>query len=339
MAVFPRRRIVPMLLAGSLGFLSVGPSIAAPPLSNPEPQLMDLLPDARPVPWMQVIPLPESQASFQRNGVELTRAYFGPGLRRPFLYPLIGPPGRTLTRMGHPHDPESHSHHNSVWAAHDSVNGDSFWSDRGPGRVVHKRIVRFAEHDDGAGLISLNAWVGKGETVHMLERRGVFVQVLDDREWLLTLDLQFEAPKQPVTLGVTPFGFVGVRMAKTIGINDGGGLIRNSEGRVNELGPDNAFRKRARWVDYSGPIAPNTAEGITLLDHPANPNHPTHFHVRGDGWMGASLTHEKPIQIEPGQLLRLRYGLFIHGGVPSPKVINARWDAFARTALADLPVK
>jgi hypothetical protein len=324
-------RLHALLLTGtaSLGILAAGPLVAGPPG----------LPDARPVPLVQVIPLPEAQASFQRDGVELTRAYLGPGLRRPFLYPVIGPSGRSLTRMGHPHDPESHSHHNSIWAAHDSVNGDSFWSDRGAGRVAHQRIVRFEENDKGAALITINAWVGKGDVVHMLERRGVLVRMLDDREWLMTLDLQFEAPKQPVTLGATPFGMIGVRMAKTIGINDGGGLIRNSEGQVNELGPNGAFRKRARWVDYSGPITRDAAEGITLLDHPANPNHPAHFHVRGDGWMGASLTYEKPITIEPGRLLRLRYGLYIHGAVPSVQTINVRWEEFGRTDVTDLPNK
>src|SRR5205814_1146843 len=159
-------------------------------------------------------------------------------LRRPFLYPVIGPSARSLTRMGHPHDPESHRHHNSVWVSHDSVNGESFWSDRGPGRVVHQRIVRYDDRDEEASLISINAWVGKGGQVHMIERRGIFVRPLAGREWLMVLDLQFEAPKQPVTIGASSFGMVGVRMAKTIGINDGGGLIRNSEGNVNELGPN-----------------------------------------------------------------------------------------------------
>jgi hypothetical protein len=132
---------------------------------------------------------------------------------------------------------------------------------------------------------------------------------------------------------------VGVRMAKTIGVNDGGGMIRNSEGNINELGPNGAFRKRARWVDYSGPITRDAAEGITLLDHPANPNHPTHFHVRGDGWMGASLTFEKSITIEPGTPLRLRYGLYVHGGVPPIKALDTRWSDFARSTLGDLPAK
>ena len=92
------------------------------------------------VPRLQVIPMPYYQASFQRDGVELTRYHFGPGLHRPFLFPVIGPSGRSLTRMGHPHDPESHSHHNSVWISHNNVDGISFWSDSGDGKIQHKRI-------------------------------------------------------------------------------------------------------------------------------------------------------------------------------------------------------
>jgi hypothetical protein len=324
-------------LLSALALVAAPPGPTAGAERDPRPDIP--LPDARPVPWMQVIPLPEAQASFRRDGAELTRAYFGTDLRRPFLYPVIGPSGRSLTRMGHPHDPESHSHHNSVWVAHDSVAGESFWSDRGPGRVVHQRVVRLEDGDEGATMNTVNAWVGKGNSVHLLERRGVIVQKRDDGEWLLILDMQFEAPKQAVTLGTTPFGMVGVRMAKTIGVSDGGGLIRNSEGNVNELGPNGAFRKRARWVDYSGPITRDAAEGITLLDHPANANHPSHFHVRGDGWMGASLTFEKPITIEPGTPLRLRYGLYVHRGVPPAKTLDARWSEFAGSTLSDLPAR
>ena len=73
----------------------------------------------------------------------------------------------------------------------------------------------------------------------------------DDGQWLLVLDLTFSAPKSPVTLGRTNFGMIGVRMAKTIGVHDGGGTIRNSEGGVNEAG---VHEKPARWCDYSGPI-------------------------------------------------------------------------------------
>ena len=89
----------------------------------------------QPVPFLQAVPLPNHEISFQRDGAEIARYYFGPDLNRPFVFPIIGPSGRSLTRMGHPRDPESHSHHNSVWVSHNDVNGVSFWDDRAKGRI------------------------------------------------------------------------------------------------------------------------------------------------------------------------------------------------------------
>ena len=286
---------------------------------------------------MQAIPLADHQVSFQRDGREIARYHFGPSLRRPFVFPVIGPAGRSLTRMGHPHDPEGHSHHNSVWISHNDVGGVSFWADRGAtGRILHQRIERFEDSDEEAALLVTNAWTAPGGKVLLQERRRIGVRPLPNEEWWLIIDVQLEAQGQDVALGKTPFGPVGVRLAKTISVNDGGGVIRNSEGAVDEPA---ILWKRARWVDYSGPVTPQAIEGITLMDHPANPNHPSFFHVRRDGWMGASLTLEAPRIIVPGQPLRLRYGLHVHIGVPSPKAVEARWEEFAHTALPDLTTK
>src|SRR5262249_45987396 len=149
-------------------------------------------------------------------------------------------------------------------------------------RIVHQRVVKFVEGDARATLFTTNAWVGKGDVTHLLERRAITLEPLEDRQSLLVIDVQLEAPKHPATIGKSSFGLIGVRMARTIGVNEGGGLIRNSEGNRNEQGPDGVFHRRARWVDYAGPIARDSVEGIPLLDHPGTPNHPASFHVRGD---------------------------------------------------------
>ncbi|MCX5646131.1 MAG: PmoA family protein, partial [Phycisphaerae bacterium] len=278
------------------------------------------LPEPKPVPRLQIVPMAYDQASFQRDGVEITRYHFGAGLHRPFLFPVVGPAGHSLTRMGHPHDPESHSHHNSVWMSHVDVGGVDFWSDRGGGTVRHKRIVKYEDQGEKSYLIAENEWVDKDAKVLLNETRTVSVVLLDGKEWLLVIDSTFTAKDKPVTLGKTPFGFLSVRMAKTIGVNDGGGRIRNSEGGVNEK---EVLWKQARWVDYSGPIENGKIEGITLFDHPGNPNHPSSFHVRNDGWMGASLNLEGPREIPPDKPLHLRYGLYIHNEMKSPDAIEA----------------
>jgi len=279
------------------------------------------------VPRLQVVPQAYDQASFQRDGVEITRYHFGPGLNRPFLFPVIGPSGRSLTRMGHPHDPESHSHHNSVWMSHVDVGGVDFWSDRRLGTVRHKRIVKYEDEGEKSAITAENEWVDKDGKILLNETRRIGVVLLEGEEWLLVLDSTFTAKDKPVTLGKTPFGFLGVRMAKTIGVNDGGGRIRSSEGGVNEK---EILWKQARWVDYSGAIENGRIEGVTLFDHPGNPNHPTYFHVRNDGWMGASLTFEGPREISPDEPLRLRHGLYVHRGMKPAADIDRQWNRFAK---------
>lgn len=285
------------------------------------------------VPRMQVIPLPYHQASFQRDDLEIARYHFGPALHRPFIFPVIGPSGRSLTRMGHPHDPESHSHHNSVWISHHDVDGTDFWSDNGKGKIRHKRIIKFDDGNQTSSIIAENQWVSNKSKILLHETRRVTALPLDDSEWLMIIDMEFKAADAAVTLGKTPFGMIGVRMAKTIGVNDGGGTIRNSGGAVNEK---EVFWKRARWVDYSGPIINGKLEGITLFDHPDNPNFPTYFHVRNDGWMGASLTHDGPRTIQPGKPLHLRYGLYIHIDMKPKEEIETIWKQFSKIETATL---
>lgn len=319
------------------------------------------LPDAKPVPDMQVLPLPYDQASFEHLGRELTRYHFGPQLRRPFWYPITGPGGRSLTRMNmpgdpgrsltrdaqpsdpfKPEDPLGHSHQTSVWIAHKDVSGIDFWRDGGPiaGQIVHQTCREGLEYEDSAGaasLLSLNHWNDPQGKTLLIERRRATVAPGEGDSWWLVVDLQFEAPPDgKVTLGKTPFGPIGVRMARSISVCDGGGRILNSAGQRNEA---EALRKPACWLDYSGPIAKDQTAGIALMDHPANPRHPASFQLRDNGWMGVALTLDEPLEIVPQKPLRLRYGLWVHAGVPDAGQLDRQWQSFARQELASMQMK
>ena len=298
------------VLAPALSFVTGGTAVAEP----------------KPVPRMQAIPLPHDQVSFQCEGRELTRMHFAKTQERPFLFPLNGPSGVSLTRMGHPHDPISHSHHNSVWISHALVNGRTFWADPSGDRIVHQRVEKLADGDTGASVETSAVWRTKEGEDLLRERRKTTVEPLSDGEWILVVDLALTPVKDAVTFGETAFGMMAVRVAKTMGVKDGGGTIRNSEGGVNEAG---CFRKRARWVDYAGPVTNETQEGLTLFDHPSNFGHPAHFHVRDDGWMGAALTFGGSLTVQPGQTTQLRYGLYVHRGVPDPDALEKQWRNFS----------
>ena len=292
----------------------------------------------KPAPAVQATPLPDHQVALEHDGKEITRLHFAPSLKRPFLFPVNGPSGKTLTRMGHPQDPVGHSHHNSVWLSHAKVNDVDFWGDAGKGRIVHQRLERLTDRETDASATTYHLWIDETNQKPLLgERRRITLIPRDGGGALLLIDAQFEA-KTDVVFGKTPFGFLGVRMAKTIGVRDGGGTIRNSAGDSDEKG---VFWKPAKWVDYAGPTSRDAKriEGITIFDHPKNPNHPSVFHVRDDGWMGASFSFADPVKLPAGQTLRLRYGLYIHEGLTPPATIEAAWSDFAKNALDDLSPK
>jgi hypothetical protein len=277
-------------------------------------------------PTVQVIPLPDDKASFQHEGREILRYHFGTTAPKTYCWPLIGPAGRPVIRMGHPHDPVSHRHHRGIWVAHGKVNDIDFWGEDSGSRIQHEAIELYEDGTKRATLVARNVWLSpKGQRV-LTERRTLSATPLPGLRCAVDIGLEFLAEEGPVTFGTLPFGFVGVRVAKTMSVADGGGTILNSEGGRDEQG---TFWKRARWVNYAGPVAPGRRNGIVLLDHPGNPGHPTHWHTRRDGWMGASFTLKEPYRLEQGGKLKLRYRLVGHEGGTSAELAEGLWKEFA----------
>ena len=157
--------------------------------------------------------------------------------------------------------------------------------------------------------VSLGWFVGEREV--MEQTLIAIARPLEGGEHTLELQSAFRAVKEPVQLGKTNFGFLAVRVAKSLSVFFGGGKLTDSEGRVGE--PD-IFGKQAMWMDYSGPVAEGVTEGITFFDHPSNPHSPTHWHVRSDGWMGAAFCLADGMTIAPEAPLKLRYLLHAHRG-------------------------
>jgi hypothetical protein len=140
----------------------------------------------------------------------------------------------------------------------------------------------------------------------------------EDGETIVELQSTFRPEAAMLEFGQTNFGFLAVRVAKSLSAHFGGGELINSEGQHGEAA---IFGKPARWTDYSGAVLatrdgrPKEAiEGITYFDHPTNPCHPARWHVRDDGWMGASVCMEQPIVTTRENPLRLRYLLHAHAG-------------------------
>jgi hypothetical protein len=304
------------------GFTTSTSAFAAPPARRVPPRV-------------QARPEPRHGVSFLVDGRLVLGLDGGAGMRRPFLYPVLGPAGVPLTRMGHPHDPVSHSHHNSVWISHADVGGTTFWADDG-GTIEVTRITLLEDGDDRAAVELEAAWRAGEKGVLLQERRRVSLVPIAADLWRIDVETELRAADAPVPLGATAFGMLAVRVAKSIGVKDGGGRILNSEGAVNEA---ECFRTPARWVDYTGPVTATVDEGITLMDHPENLHHPVEFHVRDDGWMGAATTFRGGHTIEPAVPLRLRHGLLVHGAATDAAAIEREWKRFASVPFQPFPDK
>ncbi len=259
----------------------------------------------------QALPLPDHQISLQIDGVERTRWHFGPSYPRPFFYPLAGPSGSSLTRMGHPGAP-NHDHHRSVWFAHNKVLGIDFWADQTEARIRQKHWIAYEDGDDEALMAVSLGWYDGHDPRELLEQELVAaIRAGDDVEFFLEIQATFKPQADMLEFGKTNFGFFAVRVAKNISEHFGGGRLTNSEGQTGEPA---IFGKAARWMDYSGPVPAGGVEGITYIDHPANPRYPAHWHVREDGWMGASVCMNDSLITTKDEPLRLRYLLHVHKG-------------------------
>lgn len=277
-----------------------------------------------PIHRCQVIPQSGHQVSFQIDGREVLRWHEGRDFPRPYFFPVIGPSGESLTRMGHPGAP-NHDHHQSLWFAHNKVTGIDFWGNSSGAVIRQLQWLAYEDGEDASRMAVELGWFDGHDPAALLKQ----ILICEVRpaeqpgEFLVELQSQFVPAGEMLEFGQTNFGFLAVRVAKSISGHFGGGELTNSEGSKGEPA---IFGKPARWMDYSGPVGRSTDttqstvihEGITYFDHPLNPGQQTGWHVRDDGWMCASPSMNTPLITSTAAPLNLRYLLLIHSGTANP---------------------
>ena len=283
------------------------------------------------LPLCQVVPLPDDQASLQIDGVERVRWHFDAKYPRPFFYPILGPSGQTLTRMGHPGAP-NHDHHRSVWWAHAKVDGEDYWSENGGTQIRQELWLAYADSGVEALMATRAEWINKAGQPVLEQEMVASVRPGPQDEWFLEVQSTFTPKKSQVTLEQSNFGMFAVRVAAGVAEFWGDGKLTSSEGAIGEPA---IFGQSAAWMDYSGAVGVRrngkrmaVTEGITYFDHEANPSYPSHWHVREDGWMGASICRHEPVMIKKEKPLRVRYLLHIHRNGVDAAVANRLGDLF-----------
>lgn len=281
------------------------------------------------IPACRIEPVGDFQFSFRVYDIEVTRWCFSPLVPRPYFFPVNGPSGRSLTRMGHPGAP-NHDHHRSLWFAHNDVMGQDFWSENKPGRIIQKQWYAIQEENDFA-RIGLELHWTDGHDPKPLVRQDLFATLRPlDRQWTLELQSDFRAGGEGVSFHKNNFGVLGLRVTKMLSSVFGEGRVT---GNNDKSGEHALFGQPNRWLDYSGPVHQKPGEdpqveGLTLIDHRDNPGHPTKWHVRDDGWIGPSLSRDLDVSLDVATPLSVRYLLYVHSGTSDAATSNRLADEF-----------
>lgn len=290
--------------------------------------------DAPELKWVQ------SDESLQLfAGDELAFSYLFRSGKKPIIYPLVGPGGVSMSR-DYPMKPApeggttDHIHQRSMWMTHGEVNDIDFWSEGAGSGEIHHREVVSSDIRGPVGSFTVTAdWKTPDGEVLLSENKSIEVRS-DAKRRMIDFDIVLTAVADEVHFGDTKEGSFGIRIPDSMMVDRKlGGTIVNAQGDQDK----DAWGKRSRWVDYSGPVEGETV-GITILEHPESFGHPCRWHVRSYGLFAANPFGEfhfvggdqtDGVRIKKGESIRLKYRVVLHGGIEEVGTIENQWKQFA----------
>lgn len=289
------------------------------------------------------------------DGKPYTTFFFGPDVAKPYLYPLRAASGVMVTRSFPMEKVEGesldHQHQRSVWFAHSRVNGIDYWNNEfsyKPPNLGHIFVTKVSKAQGGAktGEIDTTAeWKDPaGQVVLIEDRKMIFHAGGPNR--VIDFDFTLTA-KEKATFQDEKDGVFGIRLASELEEPNAPGtkmqlkeplrtgVMTCADGKTTEA---QCWGTRADWMDFSGTIQGEKV-GITIMDYPQNPGHPTYWHARGYGLFAANIfgrnafTNKKEpagdVTLKPGEKMRFRYRVVIHPGTPGDAKIDELYKAYS----------
>lgn len=257
-----------------------------------------------------------------------TYVYQDSTIPRPYLKNITNYEGVAVTRR-HPPNPSSDADHANmhpgIWMAFGDLSGHDFW--RNESRIQHAKFIEPP--------------ISRGSTASFTEQKEYRTPTgslvcneifqltcrIFDASILFTFDSEFSSD-QPFYFGDQEEMGIGIRVRPEINERQGGQLLDSKK----RMGAKEIWSQASRWCDYSGTIQ-NQKTGITLMCHPDNFRE-SWMHARDYGLLAANPFGRKAMQkgksdktlVKPGEALRLRYGVWIHGSVAPGEINQAYRD-------------
>lgn len=293
------------------------------------------------------------------DGQPFTAFNYADNLPKPFLYPVFGPTGATVTRHypmkevpSEPAKRRDHPHHRSLWTAHGDVRtgdfsrtGVDYWAQdndptgkRTKGIEKVSRIVRTVS-GPVFGLIEADIdWIAPSGEKQLTETRTYRFYKTSPDNRVIDARVVLKFSESDVMFGDTKeSGILSLRIATSMDEVSGGKMV-NSRGQT---GMKECWGKEAEWCDYVGQVEGQTL-GIAVFDARSNLRHPTRWHIRDYGLYTANpfgtgtFTGKKDGRgsksWKKGETEEFNYRILIHKGDTQAAKVAEQYRVYAEPA-------
>ena len=240
-----------------------------------------------------------------------------PGLR-PYIHPLRLKDGRSCLTEDSPwHHPWQHG----ISTGFHGVNNCDFWLDPGqhPSMIIGKIEPKTPQilHKDKPVWCIETIWRHADGSELLAEEQ---IWALKEHNDYLYLDLAWTLRAIPeIHIVHGEYGGLFIRMPFRSSTD---ATVLSSKGLKDSA----AEQQTAKWLSLHMPLENSeTGGGITVLDHPNNPQHPTKWRVDHQRGINPSPCISSAIDLAPGEFLRYRYRLILHEHKLNHTQVNWLW--------------
>jgi hypothetical protein len=293
------------------------------------------------------------------GGQLITRYDTTTGPNKPYLYPVIGPTGKSIVRRWPMEqdtgETKDHPHHRGIFFTHGLMNGADFWleTEGKASKTVHTGFDGMAGGPHYGHLRAKTDWITRDGKKIAEDTRDIRVYPVANG-YLMDFTVAVKAVGGPLVWGDTKEGTFGIRVADSMRAElerkekEAGKVAQGKIVNANGLTDAATWGKPAAWVDYYGPVEGETV-GIAVFDDPKNPRHPTTWHVRTYGLFAVNpfglhdFDPAKKNDPKAGEMTTpenetttFRYRLYIHKGTTEEARVAEMYAAFAEPPTVEL---
>lgn len=259
-------------------------------------------------------------------GGKLFTSYRFPGDEKyPFLFPVNGPSGASVTSMRNGEYP----HHSSLFFGCDKLNGGNYWqSDLDHGQIVSQGAALEVATGREIIITDICDWKRPGVPQPIRDSRRIAISAPSESLRQIDFDITLEA-LEDVVIEKTNHSLFSARMDPDLTPAFGGTML-NAEGASGEKA---TFGKPSPWLTCFGPRDEKTVEGLAVLQHPQNPGFPSRWFTRDYGFLSPTPmfwpADNKSTQLGKGEKLRLRYRVLVFSNTAEKAGIAEAFKEFS----------